>query len=76
MLASEKIPSRITISKKSTPVHIGRAPGQTQEMNPSMRLLALNEALNETLAQEDYEQAAWLRDQIKAITEENPEQEK
>jgi protein arginine kinase activator len=29
----------------------------------------LNEALNETLKKEDYEQAAWLRDQIKAITE-------
>lgn len=75
MLASEKIPPRINVSKKTTPVHIGRAPGQAQEMNPSMRLLALNEALNETLAQEDYEQAAWLRDQIKAITE-NPEQDK
>lgn len=72
MLASEKIPSRIAMAKKSMPVHIGRAPGESQEMNPSLRLLALNEALNETLKKEDYEQAAWLRDQIKALTE-NPE---
>lgn len=69
MLASEKIPARITPTKKSIPIHIGRAPGEIQEMNPSLRLLALNEALNETLKKEDYEQAAWLRDQIKALTE-------
>ena len=69
MVASEKIPQRISNAKKSTPTHIGRAPGETQEMNPSLRLLALNEALNETLKREDYEQAAWLRDQIKALTE-------
>lgn len=69
LLASEKIPPRITTAKKSIPIHIGRAPGESQEMNPSLRLLALNEALNETLKREDYEQAAWLRDQIKALTE-------
>jgi protein arginine kinase activator len=72
MLASGKIPHRISTTKKSIPIHIGRAPGEIQEMNPSLRLLALNEALNETLKREDYEQAAWLRDQIKALTE-NPE---
>lgn len=69
MLASEKIPARVAANKKSSPVHIGRAPGESQEMNPSLRLLALNEALNETLKKEDYEQAALLRDQIKALTE-------
>lgn len=72
MLAAQKIPPRISTTKKSIPIHIGRAPGESQEMNPSLRLLALNEALNETLKREDYEQAAWLRDQIKALTE-NPE---
>lgn len=69
MLAAEKIPPRISTSKKTILTHIGRAPGESQEMNPSLRLLALNEALNETLKREDYEQAAWLRDQIKALTE-------
>lgn len=72
MLSSEKLPPRITATKKSIPIHIGRAPGESQELNPSLRLLALNEALNETLKREDYEQAAWLRDQIKALTD-NPE---
>jgi protein arginine kinase activator len=69
MLSANRIPPRLAIAKKSHPIHIGRAPGESQEMNPSLRLLALNEALNETLKREDYEQAAWLRDQIKALTE-------
>ncbi len=53
----------------SIPLHLGRNPGQTAEINPSLKLLALHQALNETLSREDYEQAAWLRDQIKALTE-------
>lgn len=69
MNAANKIPARIASTKKSTPIHIGRSPGEAQEINPSLRLLALNEALNEMLKSEDYEQAAWLRDQIKALTE-------
>lgn len=62
-----------TVSSKSggsALLHVGRAPGEMTEINPSVRLIALNEALNETLRKEDYEQAAWLRDQIKAIKEE------
>ena len=69
ILSSEKLPPRIGSIKRSIPIHIGRTPGEIQEMNTSLRLLALNEALNETLKREDYEQAAWLRDQIKALTE-------
>jgi protein arginine kinase activator len=69
----DKVPQRSVTNKKTVPIHIGRAPGEIREINPSIRLLALNEALTETLKREDYEQAAWLRDQIKALTEENPE---
>lgn len=76
MQAANKIPSRIVSSKKSTPVHLGRSPGETQEINPSLRLLALNEALNEMLKKEDYEQAAWLRDQIKELTKKQGGHEK
>jgi|688.fasta_scaffold13162_3 protein arginine kinase activator len=71
MEAAGKIQQRLLTVKKTMPIHLGRAPGEIQEMNPSLQLLALNEALNETLKREDYEQAAWLRDQIKAL--ENPE---
>lgn len=73
LISSKKIPPRIANNKKSTPIHIGRGPGEAQEINVSLRLLALNEALNETLKKEDYEQAAWLRDQIKALTDNQEE---
>lgn len=74
MLAANKISLRISPNKTSIPLHIGRVPGETAEITPSLRLLALNEALNETLKREDYEQAAWLRDQIKALTEKSGDQ--
>lgn len=73
LLALDKAPQRVASNKKTVPIHIGRGPGEIREISPSLRLLALNEALTETLKREDYEQAAWLRDQIKALTEENPE---
>ncbi len=69
MQATNRLPARLSLSKKNVPLHIGRSPGEKLAINPSSRLLALNEALKETLSREDYEQAAWLRDQIKALTE-------
>lgn len=69
LLASDKLPPRLSNNKKITFAHIGRSPGEMAELSPSSRLLALNDALNETLKLEDYEQAAWLRDQIRALTE-------
>jgi protein arginine kinase activator len=55
--------------KKEAPMHLGKRPGQSTEVTPAMKLVALHQALHETLKREDYEQAAWLRDQIKALTE-------
>lgn len=77
MLAANKISQRLQpeTTKKSIPIHVGRAPGESTKVNPSLRLVALNEALNETLAREDYEQAAWIRDQIKEIQESKDERE-
>lgn len=69
LTSMEKIPAQITKRKKSSTLHFGKVTGETKEVNPSVKLLALNEALTETLAREDYEQAAWLRDQINEITE-------
>lgn len=69
MRAANRLSPRISSLKKSLPLHMGRSPGEKLAINPSSRLLALNEALKETLNREDYEQAAWLRDQIKALTE-------
>lgn len=73
LVLAGKVPQRVGSTKKTTPIHIGRAPGESQEINPSLRLLALNEALRETLKREDYEQAALLRDQIQELTTEGDE---
>lgn len=69
MQAANRLPPRALSVKKGQLMHIGRAPGESLAINPSSRLLALNEALKEVLNREDYEQAALLRDQIKALTD-------
>jgi len=69
---AKKLPVSGLKIKKRSPIHIGRELGETKKMGPSEKLMALNEALNETLHREDYEEAALLRDQIKEITE-NPD---
>lgn len=69
MQANQHLSPRLISGKKAFPLHMGRSPGEILAINPSSRLLALNEALKETLSREDYEQAAFLRDQIKAITD-------
>lgn len=66
---SQKIPPPDEPHRKA-PLHRGREPGEVKEISPSSRLMALHEALNETLRKEDYEQAAWLRDQIRELSEE------
>jgi len=67
-LLKERLISRhLTTNKKTQPLHIGRAPGEVSEISPTLRLIALNEALDETLIREDYEQAAMLRDQIETL---------
>lgn len=71
MWKTDKVSPMLAKRKRSVPFHLGRSPGETQEVSPTLRLIALNEALEETLKKEDYEQAAWLRDQIKALTEED-----
>lgn len=73
LILAKKLPPRITHFKKTTPLHIGRAPGESKEATAPMKLLALNEALSDTLKAENYEQAAFLRDQIRELTDKNPE---
>lgn len=62
-----------TLSKDSSgePLHVGRRAGASAETSPSIQLSTLQQALHDTLGREDYEQAAYLRDQIKALEERN-----
>lgn len=50
-------------------MHVGRAPGKAQELAPALKIVMLQQALRERLGKEDYEQAAWIRDQIKSLEE-------
>ena len=72
MIEADSIPSRLKkalATKRAQPIHVGKSPTVAVSMTTSTRLTALNEALNEALKKENYEQAAWLRDQIKALIE-------
>lgn len=74
LIATDRIPQRLhkqLITKKIQSIHIGKTPAHPVTIPPSSRLATLNEALNEALKRENYEQAAWLRDQIKALEEKN-----
>lgn len=51
----------------SNVIHCGRGPGERASFNPTLRLYALNEALQETLSREEYEEAARIRDEINAL---------
>ena len=50
-------------------LHIGRSPHFDENSQDTSRIRDLNESLNEALSGENYEEAAWLRDQINALTE-------
>lgn len=67
--AANRLPASSATPKRGATIHVGRSPGELVEISPTSRLAALNEALTETLTREDYEQAAWLRDQIKKLTD-------
>lgn len=66
--------------KKGQTLHIGQGLGNEPEMPLELRLYTLNESLNATLKREDYEEAARIRDEIKALksqqSEESEEPEK
>ena len=69
LIAENKIPKQMQNARRNQPIHIGKAPGKPLDIPSSNRLTALNEALNNALQQENYEEAAWLRDQIKELTD-------
>lgn len=73
---ANRLPQKVAGLQKTASLHLGRLPGQIGEINPATKLRALHQALHETLAREDYEQAAWLRDQIKVLTEDERKNER
>lgn len=77
-LSERKVPTRIKKMKENTKkpyLHAGKTPDQKADISSASRIVSLNEALKEALKKENYEQAAWLRDQIKALTEKGQKNE-
>ncbi len=71
LIHTKAICSSATADNSRGGLHIGRSPGEAASMNPLLKLIALNEALQDTLAREDYEQAAVIRDQINHLKNQN-----
>lgn len=69
LIAENKLPKGLENAKRNQPLHIGKTPDKPSQIPSSNRLTSLNEALNDALKKENYEEAAWLRDQIKELTE-------
>lgn len=71
LTAAHQIAPNIKPSQKSksSSFHVGKSPETETSEQSSTRLSALNEALNDALNGENYEQAAWLRDQINSLME-------
>ena len=80
LMEENRLPSSLKknlSNRKNQSLHVGKAPGkEVQPLPSSSKLTALNEALNEALKKENYEEAAALRDQIKALTEKKPNDRK
>lgn len=70
LVKENRIPRQFAQLLPQETLHLGRMPLAGEHLSPSSRLIALNEALQATLAKEDYEQAALIRDQIKELTKE------
>ena len=64
---SPKLNPNPAISSRT--LHIGKSPHIDPKAQASNRIRDLNESLNKALKKENYEEAAWLRDQINEIME-------
>jgi protein arginine kinase activator len=72
LVSERKVPNRMQKMKENTKkqgFHTGKTPDKAVELTSMNQIVGLNEALKEALKKENYEQAAWLRDQIKVLTE-------
>lgn len=75
LIAENRIPTQMHNIRRNQPLHIGKTPDKPVDIPSSSRLPTLNEALNDALQRENYEEAAWLRDQIKELMDKKDEQQ-
>lgn len=73
LIEANSLPSKLKKSlsfKKAQAIHVGRSAEKPVTMAVSSQLVSLTEALNDAVKKENYEQAAWLRDQINSLKKE------
>ncbi|MBI3211369.1 MAG: UvrB/UvrC motif-containing protein [Simkania negevensis] len=63
----------LSVEKKSS-FHVGKSPEESFNQSLAKRLEAFHQSLSEALVKENYEQAAWLRDQIEELQKKTDEQ--
>jgi len=73
LVNSGHLPAKMKELKRTIPLHIGKPPISQKSFDPSIKLVSLQKELQETLKREDYEQAAWIRDKIQALTKKQQE---
>lgn len=73
LVDSGHLPSKMKDLKQTLSLHIGKPPLSQKGFDPSIKLVSLQKELQETLKREDYEQAAWIRDKIQALTKKQQE---
>jgi len=68
---ANQLPSRLAfdISRNASKLHVGRNPHITEDDLSATRMHDLSKALAEAIKEENYEEAAWLRDQINLLME-------
>ncbi len=70
-IKEKKLPSCFADAISDTPMHQGKSPHHNHLISLTHHLAVLNEDLNKAIEKEQYEQAAWLRDQIKEYKDKN-----
>lgn len=70
LIDADQLPPHLTSGlPKNSKLHLGKAPHIAEDGVNVTRMQELTKALNEAVKEENYEEAAWLRDQINLFTE-------
>ena len=69
LIKTGKVPKQLIPKDtiKNVALHVGKSPYVAKDDLTIKKIGSLHEALNEALKKENYEQAAWLRDQINTL---------
>ncbi len=64
LIQEKRIPCFDAKELSNSSLHLGKSPDRSHSIPPTHQMASLQEALQEALKKEQYEEAAWIRDQI------------